>query len=170
MDPDAAGPPGNDHEPSSPAPQRAADLVRQILTFARGTEGRRTVVPPRQLLEELGKILNETLPKSIHLHLHDTPDARPLGQRVLMPYQLSHTDIYAEADDLHFVNNAAMQQAWDDIRRTVVSGLDTAHTVIEKRLGKEVTPETINRYLEAVNHTMPGGAVVQEHMAESAQL
>ncbi len=35
----------------------------------------------------------------------------PLGQRVLMPYQLSHTDIYAEADDLHFVNNAAMQQA-----------------------------------------------------------
>jgi len=90
----------------------------------------------------------------------------PLGQRVLMPYQLSHTDISAEADDLHFVNNAAMQQAWDDIRRTVISGLDTAHTVIEKRLQKEVTPETINRYLEAVNHAMPGGAVVQEHMAE----
>jgi len=89
-----------------------------------------------------------------------------LGQRVLMPYQLSHTDIYGEADDLHFVNNAAMQQAWDDIRRTVIVGLDVAHNVIEKRLSKEVTPETINRYLEAVNHTMPGGAVVQEHMAE----
>jgi len=90
----------------------------------------------------------------------------PLGQRVLMPYQLSHTDIYAEADDLHFMNNAAMQQAWDDIRRTVIVGLDTAHSVIEKRLGKEVTPETINLYLETVNHAMPGGAVVQEHMAE----
>ncbi len=90
----------------------------------------------------------------------------PLGQRVLMPYRLSHTDIYAEADDLHFMNNAAMQQAWDDIRRTVIVGLDTAHSVIEKRLGKEVTPETINLYLETVNHAMPGGAVVQEHMAE----
>ena len=90
----------------------------------------------------------------------------PLGQRVLMPYQLSHTDIYAEADDLHFMNNAAMQQCWDDIRRTVISGMDTAHAVIEKRLGKEVTPETINFYLETVNHAMPGGAVVQEHMAE----
>ena len=77
-----------------------------------------------------------------------------------------HTDIYAEADDLHFVNNPAMQQAWDDIRRTVISGLDTAHDVIEKRLQKEVTPETINHYLETVNHAMPGGAVVQEHMAE----
>ncbi|HQN75450.1 MAG TPA: methyl-coenzyme M reductase subunit alpha, partial [Methanomassiliicoccales archaeon] len=70
-----------------------------------------------------------------------------LGQRVLMPYQLSHTDIYGEADDLHWVNNAAMQQAWDDIRRTVIVGLDVAHNVIEKRLSKEVTPETINRYL-----------------------
>jgi len=32
-----------------------------------------------------------------------------------MSYQLSHTDIYGEADDLYFVNNAAMQQVWDDI-------------------------------------------------------
>ena len=90
----------------------------------------------------------------------------PLGQRAWMPYQLSHTDIYVEADDLHCVNNAAIQQAWDDIRRTVLVGLDSPHSTIEKRLGKEVTPETINSYLEVVNHTMPGGAVVQEHMAE----
>jgi len=90
----------------------------------------------------------------------------PLGQRSWMPYQLSHTDIFAEADDLHCVNNPAMQQAWDDIRRTVLVGLNSPHETIEKRLGKEVTPETINNYLEIVNHTMPGGAVVQEHMAE----
>ena len=90
----------------------------------------------------------------------------PLGQRSWMPYQLSHTDIYVEADDLHCVNNCAIQQAWDDIRRTVLVGLDSPHQTIEKRLGKEVTPETINLYLETVNHTMPGGAVVQEHMAE----
>ena len=90
----------------------------------------------------------------------------PLGQRSWMPYQLSHTDIYVEADDLHCINNCAIQQAWDDIRRTVLVGLDSPHSTIEKRLGKEVTPETINTYLEAVNHTMPGGAIVQEHMAE----
>ncbi|WGI16697.1 coenzyme-B sulfoethylthiotransferase subunit alpha [Methanonatronarchaeum sp. AMET-Sl] len=90
----------------------------------------------------------------------------PLGQRVLMPYQLSHTDTMVEPDDLHIINNAAMQQAWDDIQRTVIVGLDTAHQVMEKRLGVEVTPETINEYLEVFNHTQPGGAVVQEHMAE----
>ena len=90
----------------------------------------------------------------------------PLGQRSWMPYQMSHTDIFAEADDLHCVNNCAIQQAWDDIRRTILVGLDSPHQTIERRLGKEVTPETINTYLETVNHTMPGGAVVQEHMAE----
>lgn len=90
----------------------------------------------------------------------------PLGQRSWMPYQLSHTDIFVEPDDLHCINNPAIQQAWDDIRRTVLVGLDSPHQTIEKRLGKEVTPETINAYLEVVNHTMPGGAVVQEHMAE----
>ncbi|MGE4274449.1 MAG: coenzyme-B sulfoethylthiotransferase subunit alpha [Candidatus Methanomethylophilaceae archaeon] len=90
----------------------------------------------------------------------------PLGQRSWMPYQLSHTDIFVEPDDLHCVNNAAIQQCWDDIRRTILVGLDSPHQTIERRLGKEVTPETINHYLEIVNHTMPGGAVVQEHMAE----
>lgn len=90
----------------------------------------------------------------------------PLGQRSWMPYQLSHTEIFAEADDLHCINNAAIQQAWDDIRRTILVGLDSPHQTLERRLGVEVTPETINTYLEVVNHTMPGGAVVQEHMAE----
>ena len=91
----------------------------------------------------------------------------PLGQRTLMPYQLSTTDTYVEGDDLHFINNAAMQQMWDDIRRTVIVGLNTAHNVLERRLGMEVTPETITNYLETVNHSMPGAAVVQEHMVET---
>jgi len=98
---------------------------------------------------------------------YDPDVGTPLGQRVLMPYNVSTTDTYVEGDDLHFVNNAAMQQFWDDIRRTVIVGLNTAHNVIEKRLGKEVTPETITHYLETVNHAMPGAAVVQEHMVET---
>jgi methyl-coenzyme M reductase alpha subunit len=44
--------------------------------------------------------------------------------------------------------------------------MDTAHSVLEKRLGVEVTPETINEYMETINHALPGGAVVQEHMVE----
>ena len=77
----------------------------------------------------------------------------PLGQRQLVPYKLSSTEYVVEGDDLHFVNNPAMQQMWDDIRRTIIVGLDMAHEVLQKRLGKEVTPETINNYLETVSYT-----------------
>jgi len=91
----------------------------------------------------------------------------PLGQRQLMTYEVSGTGVFVEGDDLHFVNNAAMQQMWDDIRRTIIVGLDLAHNTLQKRLGKEVTPETINEYLHVLNHAMPGGAVVQEHMVET---
>ena len=98
-----------------------------------------------------------------HCHL----GGLPMGQRQLMTYQVSQTDVFVEGDDLHFVNNAAMQQFWDDIRRTVIVGMDLAHATLQKRLGKEVTPETINEYLHILNHAMPGAAVVQEHMVET---
>ncbi len=91
----------------------------------------------------------------------------PLGQRQLTSYEVSTTGVFVEGDDLHFVNNAAMQQMWDDIRRTIIVGLDLAHGTLQKRLGKEVTPETINEYLHVLNHAMPGAAVVQEHMVET---
>ncbi|QSZ67098.1 coenzyme-B sulfoethylthiotransferase subunit alpha [Methanofollis aquaemaris] len=91
----------------------------------------------------------------------------PMGQRQLMTYEVSGTGVYVEGDDLHFVNNSAMQQMWDDIRRTVIVGMDLAHATLQKRLGKEVTPETINEYLHILNHAMPGAAVVQEHMVET---
>ncbi|HJJ26639.1 MAG TPA: coenzyme-B sulfoethylthiotransferase subunit alpha [Methanocorpusculum sp.] len=98
-----------------------------------------------------------------HCHLAGVP----MGQRQLMTYEVSGTGTFVEGDDLHFVNNAAMQQMWDDIRRTVIVSMDMAHQTLQKRLGKEVTPETISEYLHVVNHAMPGGAVVQEHMVET---
>ena len=91
----------------------------------------------------------------------------PLGQRQLMTYEVSGTGVFVEGDDLHFVNNAAMQQMWDDIRRTIIVNMDLAHQTLQKRLGKEVTPETINEFLHVLNHAMPGAAVIQEHMVET---
>jgi PAS domain S-box-containing protein len=44
---------------------RAADLVRQVLSFARGVEGRRIDVQPAHLVREIQKIVRETFPKNI---------------------------------------------------------------------------------------------------------
>ncbi|KAF5054969.1 hypothetical protein DSECCO2_382520 [anaerobic digester metagenome] len=110
---------------------------------------------------EMERGISQYDPKRCHL------GGIPLGQRQLMTYEVSTTGTFVEGDDLHFVNNAAMQQMWDDIRRTIVVGMDLAHQTLQKRLGKEVTPETINEYLHILNHAMPGAAVVQEHMVET---
>lgn len=46
---------------------RGADMVKQVLTFARGIEGERIVLNPRHLVREMEKIGRETFPKSIHI-------------------------------------------------------------------------------------------------------
>ncbi|MBR1369353.1 methyl-coenzyme M reductase [Methanocalculus chunghsingensis] len=117
------------------------------------------------------KAANEKIVKERGIDMYDPERCHlggvPMGQRQLMTYEVSGTGTFVEGDDLHFVNNAAMQQFWDDIRRTVIVNMDLAHQTLQKRLGKEVTPETINEYLHVVNHAMPGAAVVQEHMVET---
>ena len=45
--------------------QRGADMIRQILTFARGAEGERVPLQPGHLIREMQKIAEETFPKSI---------------------------------------------------------------------------------------------------------
>ncbi len=98
-----------------------------------------------------------------------------LGQKVLQTYTISGlekekaggTITNLEMDDLNYENNAAMQQCHDDIRRTCVNGLDMAHQTIERRFGKEVTPQTINFYLELQNHNIGAGAILMEHVTET---
>jgi nitrogen fixation negative regulator NifL len=45
--------------------ERGAELIKQVLTFARGMSGQRIQVNVRHILKELINVLNETLPKSI---------------------------------------------------------------------------------------------------------
>ena len=47
--------------------QRGANIVRQVLTFARGVEGTRVLLHPKQLVTEIERIACETFPRSIHV-------------------------------------------------------------------------------------------------------
>ncbi|WP_456486325.1 coenzyme-B sulfoethylthiotransferase subunit alpha [Candidatus Alkanophaga liquidiphilum] len=91
----------------------------------------------------------------------------PLGQRYIEPVLISGTDILIEHDELNFYNNCAAHQMIDDVKRTVIVGLDVPHRVIQLRLGKEISPESMNLFMETLQHTLSGGAVIQEHMAET---
>ena len=46
--------------------QRGANIVKQVLMFARGAEGTRVVLQPRHLVTEIERITRETFPRSIH--------------------------------------------------------------------------------------------------------
>jgi PAS domain S-box-containing protein len=54
--------------------RHGAELVRQVLTFARGVQGNRSVVNPVAPLRELFQVLRDTFPKSITLHFVPDPD------------------------------------------------------------------------------------------------
>jgi len=49
---------------------RGSDLVRQVLSFARGAAGERIMLQPGYVIRDALKILKEALPKSIEVELH----------------------------------------------------------------------------------------------------
>jgi PAS domain S-box-containing protein len=54
--------------------ERGADLIKQVLAFARGVEGEKILVQIRHLIKDLVKVLRETLPKSVALKTEIDPE------------------------------------------------------------------------------------------------
>jgi len=53
--------------------ERGADLVKQVLTFARGMDGERIALQAKHILKDLVIVLKETLPKSIRVKFEIDP-------------------------------------------------------------------------------------------------
>ncbi|PMB22621.1 response regulator [Fischerella thermalis] len=54
--------------------RRGADLVKQVLSFARGVEGKRMTLQVKHLIREVVKIVKQTFPKSIEVCIDVAPD------------------------------------------------------------------------------------------------
>ena len=54
--------------------ERGAGIVKQVLTFARGVEGERSLLQPKHLLTEMVKVMNQTFPKNIDIKTNFAPD------------------------------------------------------------------------------------------------
>lgn len=53
--------------------KRGAALVKQVLAFARGVEGKHTILQMKHLIREVQRVIQETFPKSIEIYT-DIPD------------------------------------------------------------------------------------------------
>jgi PAS domain S-box-containing protein len=54
--------------------RRGADMIKQVLSFARGVEGKRHQVQIQDVLRDLDQILSETIPKNISIASSVAPD------------------------------------------------------------------------------------------------
>ena len=53
---------------------RGSEMVQQILTFARGSGGKQSVIQSSRLVREMGKIISDTFPKSIVCRVQAGPE------------------------------------------------------------------------------------------------
>lgn len=70
------------------AAQRGADIVKQVLTFARGVEGKKTTLNPQLLVDQVENILRETFPKSIAITITMHEDLRAVSVDVTQLHQV----------------------------------------------------------------------------------
>ncbi|HXN35277.1 MAG TPA: ATP-binding protein [Opitutaceae bacterium] len=68
--------------------RRGAEIVKQVLMFARGVEGERLALQPRHLLEEMEAITANTFPKSIRIEMEIAPDLWPVHGDVTQLHQV----------------------------------------------------------------------------------
>ena len=60
------------------ATKRGADVVRQLLAFSRGVQGKRAPMQSRHLLQEVRRLIEETFPREITLRHHIPADLWPV--------------------------------------------------------------------------------------------
>ncbi|MBL9126191.1 MAG: PAS domain S-box protein, partial [Verrucomicrobiales bacterium] len=58
--------------------RRGADIVRQLLTFARGQPGQRVPVPLKYLLQDLHSVMRETFPRDVRSEVRVASDLWPM--------------------------------------------------------------------------------------------
>jgi two-component system, cell cycle sensor histidine kinase and response regulator CckA len=133
--------------------QRGADLVKQVLTFARGLEGERIPVQIKHVVKELAAVLNETLPKSISLKVDvgEEPwliSADPTQvHQVLMNICLNARDAMPEGGTMRIsVTNVVIDEKYTRLNLDAAPGRYVMVNIQDT--GHGMSNETINRIFD----------------------
>jgi PAS domain S-box-containing protein len=87
--------------------KRGADIVRQLLTFARGIQGERVEIEPKYLLQDLELIIKDIFPKNIRLRLSIPEETWSIQgdptqmHQVLLNLCLNSRDAMPDGGELH---------------------------------------------------------------------
>ena len=133
--------------------ERGGELVRQILFFARGVTGERIEIQPKHLLQEVVKILQETLPKSIRVQVQFDPDLPLVSgdatqlQQVLINLCINARDAMPNGGTLSI---EAKRVVIDDTYAEMLPDATSGHflQILVTDTGTGIAPEHLNRIFD----------------------
>ena len=133
--------------------RRGADIVRQVLSFARGMEGERIEVQPRHLLKDIESIIKDTFPKDIRLHFSAPDDAWTiLGDptqihQVLLNLCVNARDAMPHGGNLNLaVENCVLDEHYVAMNINAKAGRYVRITVVDS--GSGIPPKLIDKIFD----------------------
>jgi len=122
--------------------RRGADIVQQVLSFARGMEGQHIVVQPKYLLREIEQIIKDTFPKDIRLQFHLPHDTWTIMgdptqiQQVLLNLCVNARDAMPDGGTLAIeAKNCVVDEHYIAMNQQAEPGLYVAITVTDGGTG-----------------------------------
>jgi PAS domain S-box-containing protein len=142
--------------------RRGSDLIRQLLTFARGIEGERAPLPLGGLVAEVERLARQTFPRGIEIRVKIGDGlSMVLGQptplqQVLMNLTLNARDAMPEGGVLEITaENVLIGDASSPSRAVAPPGPYVAVTVSDTGTG--MSPEVVERIFDPFFTTKPLG-------------
>jgi PAS domain S-box-containing protein len=142
--------------------RRGADLVKQVLTFARGSEGKRIALQLKHLLSEIQQVCQHTFPKSIMIILHVPKNLAMVAadptqlQQVLMNLCVNARDAMPQGGELHLsVENFVVDETYSRMNPMFQVGSYVVITVADTGMG--MAPEELEHIFDPFFTTKPVG-------------
>jgi PAS domain S-box-containing protein len=133
--------------------ERGADMVRQVLSFARGVEGERVTLQAKHLVKEVIKILKDTLPKSIEIKFDVAADLWPISadatqiHQVLMNLCVNARDAMPHGGELFIrAENVTLDENYARMHIEAKPGKFVSVSVADT--GEGMSPEVVGRIFE----------------------
>ena len=133
--------------------ERGGEMVKHVLAFARGVEGRHILLQPKHLLKEVISILSETFPKSIDIRFSIPSDIWSISgdatqlHQVLMNLCVNARDAMADGGRLTIeASNVALDESYARMHIEAKPGRYVALTVTDT--GHGMTPAVVDKIFD----------------------
>ncbi len=133
--------------------RRSAEMVKQMLIFARGGEASKSLVRPDRLVKEMGRIIADTFPKSIEYRVRTGENLHPVFciptqmHQVLMNLCVNARDAMPERGTLTLsAENAALNAAETAVIPGAAPGKYVCITVADT--GSGIPPEQLEKIFQ----------------------